>query len=145
MEDFITYNNLLSKNYLNLSYTKINSPTRSRRDLTTIARAIINLKKLNNKKRIYSTFVTEIESLSLLLSTDHSILSPAFTSSILAIVAGTLVLTAFVLLAPLLIVDFCLNSNTITSNYVFNYTYIYIVKYIKLIIKSILNKVTFIY
>ena len=104
MEDFIVYNNLLSKNYLNLTYVKINSPTRSRRDLTRLARAIFNLKKGNNKKRNYSTFVIDIESLSLLLSTDHSILSPAFTSNILAIVAGTLVRTAFVLLAPLLIV-----------------------------------------
>ena len=45
MEDFIVYNNLLSKNYLNLTYVKINSPTRSRRDLTRLARAIFNLKK----------------------------------------------------------------------------------------------------
>ena len=145
MEDFIANNNLLSKNYLNLSYATINSPTNSRWFSTLLAIAIFHFKKINYKKRIYSTFETDIESSSLLLSTDHSILSPALTFNILAIVAGTLVLTAFVLLAPLLIVVFCLNSNTITSNYVFNYTYIYIIKYIKLIIISILNKVTFIY
>ena len=144
MEDFIVYNNLLSKNYLNLSYALNSLTLRSKKLLTHIARAIFNFKKISNKKRIYSTLETATEILSLLLSTTHSILSPAFTSNILAIVAGTLVLTAFVLLAPLLIVVFCLNSNTITSNYLFNYIYIYIIKYIKLIIKSILYKVTFI-
>ena len=141
----VTIIELYPKNYLNLSYPKVNSLTRSKKHSTVLARAINKNKEIIKKiKKIYSTFVTDISSLSFILSTVHSILSPAFTSNILAIVAGTLVLTAFVLLAPLLIVDFCLNNTTITSNYIIRYTYICITQYIKLIIKSILIKVTFI-
>lgn len=146
MCDSVTYNNLLFKNYLNLSYAQINSPTTSRKYNTLLARAIAFFKENKElKKKNYSTFETDIESLSLLLSTTHSILSPAVTSNILAIVAGTLVLTEFVLLAPLLIFVFCLKITGITSIFIINYTYIYNIKYIKFTYKSILKKVIFIY
>ena len=46
----VTNNELCFKNYLNLSYAKINSPTRSRELLTMIARAIFNFGLILVKK-----------------------------------------------------------------------------------------------
>lgn len=90
------------------------------------------IKKL--RKKDYSTFVTVTLILSLMLSTVHSILSPALTSNACAMLTGTLVLTELLFEAPLLIVVFCLNSNTITSIFVIGYTYICTVEYIILTI-----------
>lgn len=50
MCDSITYIKLYCKNYLNLTYALLNSPTRSRELLTGIAYAIINFKELFLKK-----------------------------------------------------------------------------------------------
>lgn len=148
MRDFITYYNIVFQNYLNISYTRINSPTRSRRYLTAIARAIFkindNIKK--RKKEIYSiTLDTLTVNSSLALSTDHSILSPIFTSIIAAIVDGSVVLTELFVTEPLLNLVFCLNNNTITS-IMFFFIIIYIVTTIYIFLdKTTLKKVTFIY
>ena len=148
MSDFITYNNLLSKNYLNLSYTKINSPTYSRRVLTSLARAISNFKKAlikKIKKEFYSTFETVIVNSSLTLSTVHSILSPICTSIILAIVDGSVVLTELFVAEPLLNLVFCLNNNTITS-IMFLIIDIYVTLTIYILLENVIViKVTFIY
>lgn len=144
----VTNIRLYCRNYLNLSYTEINSPTRSRKSLSLLAIAIVNfmnttLKKIKND--IYSTFETVIVNSSLTLSTAHSILSPAVTFIILAIVAGSVVLTELLFVVPLLIFVFCLNSNTITSILSLDII-IFVVLGIKILPFIIINKkVTFIY
>lgn len=147
MRDFITYYNLLPKNYLNLSYAKINSPTRSRELSTTLAGAIFKINKIKKiKKENYSTTLETLTvNSSLILSTHHSILSPDLTLSILAIVAGTLLLTALVLLAPLMIFVFCLNITTMTSMFILNYYYIYTTQYLKFVLIRLMKRVIFIY
>lgn len=84
----------------------------------------------NEEKKVYSTFATVTLILSLMLSTVHSILSPALTSKAWAMLTGTLVLTELLFDAPLLIVVFCLNNTTMTSIFVSCYTYICTNEYI---------------
>ncbi len=50
MSSSIVYNNLLSKNYLNLSYTQLNSPKQIRRLLSVLAIANFNFRKNKFKK-----------------------------------------------------------------------------------------------
>lgn len=50
MSSSIVYNNLLSKNYLNLSYTQLNGPKQIRRLLFRLARAIFNFRENKFKK-----------------------------------------------------------------------------------------------
>ena len=47
----VTNINIYTQNYLNLSYTKINSPTKSRKSLTSLAIAIFKKRVNFNKKR----------------------------------------------------------------------------------------------
>ena len=73
MSSFIVYYNLLSKNYLKLSYAKINSPTRSRELLTSLATAIFNKTNSNKKnKKNYNAFVVITVILLSVTSTSHS-------------------------------------------------------------------------
>lgn len=91
MRDSIVYNNLLSKNYLNLSYTQLNSPKQIRRLLSRLAIAL-NEKKTDFIKKIkknYSAF-DAITVISLFVtSTSHSIESPTSNSKIFTISFGT--------------------------------------------------------
>lgn len=142
----VTIYNIRLKNYLNLSYDKINSPTQSRGDLTTLAIAINDLKQnLIKKENQSTTFDNLIVNSSLMLSTVHSTLSPTFTSIIRAIVAGRVVLIESFLDEPLPNFVFCLNNNTITST-LFLFIIIYIVSTIyNLLRKTTLKTVSFIY
>lgn len=144
----VTNIRLYCRNYLNLSYTEINSPTKSRKLLSLLAIAIVNFMDTNFKKiksGVYSTFETVIVISSLTLSTVHSILSPMDTSIILAIVAGSVVLTELFVAEPLLNFVFCLNSNTITSILSLDIIIFVLLTIYILSEKVIVKKVTFIY
>ena len=78
----------------------------------------------NEEKKVYSTFATVTLKVSLLLSTVHSTISPAFMFNICAIGAGSVVLTELLLVVPLLIFVFCLNTITISS-FIFVVIFIY--------------------
>ena len=101
----VTNTNIYYKNYL--IFTK-NSEKK-------FAVIIDNLIK-NKEKKVYSTFVIVTLSLSLLLSSIHSILSPICKSSIWAIGLGILVRTELLLVFPFDNFVFCLNNTTILSN-----------------------------
>ena len=144
MSDFITYNNIRLNQYIKLS----EKTERKNKYFTKVARAINHSPSVSekNKKRNHSiTLETLTVNSSLILSTHHSILSPAFTFNIRAIVAGTLLLTAFVLLAPLIILVFCLKITVISSMFVTLYNYICTAKYLKLDLKSIMKRIIFKY
>ena len=70
----VTIYELCNKNYLNLSYTKINSPTKSRKSSTLLARAINNFEKNCIKKRNSNYFLD-----GLAFSTSTVILSSIIT------------------------------------------------------------------
>lgn len=108
MSSFIVYNNLLSKNYLNLSYTKINSPTRSRGSLTILARAIFKITNFNKKINNHAFDVMIVILLSV-TSTSHSTESPGDNSKSFTISLGTPTLNEFDLLFAIPTLDLYLN------------------------------------
>lgn len=95
----VTKYTIYSKNYIIFTNVK-----------EKVCNKFIIFKSLKNKeKEVYSTFETVTVILSLLLSTVHSILSPALMFIIWAIGAGNVVRTELLLVVPLLIFVFCLN------------------------------------
>ncbi len=117
----VTIYNIRLKNYLNLSYDKINSPTWSREQTTTLAKAINNL-KLDFKKDFYksmikriifniysASFVAIIVSLLSDTSTDHSTKSPAFKFKSFTISFGRPTLKEFDLTLAIPTFDLYLN------------------------------------
>lgn len=80
----------------------------------------------------YSAFVMVMVILSEVLSTVHSIESPAWTFNICAIFAGTLVLTDLLFELPLDNFVFCLNNTVIPPIFIDNYNYICTTKYINI-------------
>lgn len=111
MSSFIVYNNLLFKNYLNLSYAKINSPTQSRWSLTLLARAIFKNRTNFNKKnkKNYNAFVVITVILLSVTSTSHSTESPGANSKSFTISLGTPTLNEFDLLFAIPTLDLYLN------------------------------------
>jgi len=103
------------------------------KNLENLVWFLVNIIK-NEEKNSYSTFVTVTHISSLMISTVHSTLSPAFTFNAWATLTGTEVLTELLLDAPLLIFVFCLNSNVMSSIFIFSYTYICYIDYIILTI-----------
>lgn len=105
------------KNYLNLSYDKINSPTQSRGDLTTLARAINNLKLILKFKKKYKkihSLITDITGLLFSTLTIHFNLSLFFKFIIPAISDGIVVLKDFERGFCLMILD-STSNNFMTS------------------------------
>ena len=111
MSSFIVYNNLLSKNYLNLSYTKINSPTGSRKSLSKLARAIFKKRTNFNKKIKNNNYAFDVMIVILLsvTSTSHSTESPGVKSKSFTISLGTPTLNEFDLLFAIPTLDVYLN------------------------------------
>lgn len=111
MSSFIVYNNLLSKNYLNLSYAQINSPTHSRWSLSFLARAIfkkelILLKKIKNNYNAFDAMTVILLSVT---STSHSTESPGVNSKSFTISLGTPTRNEFDLLFAIPTLDLYLN------------------------------------
>ena len=131
MRHFITYHNIRLKNYLNLSYDKINSPTWSRKQTTILAIAINDLKQnLIKKIRVYG-------SLALLTSTfiPSSIItfqcreSPCFNSNNFNISCG---ITDLVELGPPLLNFVVYSKIGIPPFMLFMYYILYLLRYIYL-------------
>lgn len=111
MSSSIVYNNLLSKNYLNLSYTRLNSPKRIRQLLSRLAIAILKKRTNFNKKnkKNYIAFVVITVILLSVTSTSHSTESPGLNSKSFTISLGTPTLNELDFLFAIPTLDLYLN------------------------------------
>ncbi len=138
MRDSVTYNNLLSKNYLNLSYAQINSPTTSRKYNTLLARASVYFDKFNKifKKRkknyiIYALFTSTVILSSMI--TFQCKESPCFNSNNFNISWGITDLTEF---GPPLLNFVVYSKIGIPPFLLFLYYIVYLLGYIYLPLKK---------